>query len=280
MRVIRPVLFAALLSLALGSGVSAQKRPARALRRRQSNSRRSSTARSDRPPAAVSRAPRACLGDPTTYYAATASGGVWKIIRRRRHVEARLRRSADLVDRVDRGRAVEPERRLRRFRRGQHPRQRRRRQRHLQVRPTRARPGRTSGPRTGQIGTMVVHPTNPDIAFAAVLGHAFGPNTERGVYRTLDGGKSWQQVLDEGRRHRRVRRRHRPVESRNPLRRLLAGAAAAVGPDQRRPGKRPLRLARRRRRPGRRSPATGCPTASGARSASRSRRRTGAASTR
>jgi photosystem II stability/assembly factor-like uncharacterized protein len=47
----------------------------------------------------------------------------------------------------------------------------------------------------GQIGTMVVHPTNPDIAFAAVLGHAFGPNPERGVYRTTDGGKTWQRVL-------------------------------------------------------------------------------------
>jgi photosystem II stability/assembly factor-like uncharacterized protein len=47
----------------------------------------------------------------------------------------------------------------------------------------------------GQIGQMIVHPTNPDIAFAAVLGHAFGPNPERGVYRTTDGGKTWQQVL-------------------------------------------------------------------------------------
>jgi photosystem II stability/assembly factor-like uncharacterized protein len=47
----------------------------------------------------------------------------------------------------------------------------------------------------GQIGTMVVHPKNPDIAFAAVLGHVFGPNPERGVYRTRDGGKTWQQVL-------------------------------------------------------------------------------------
>jgi photosystem II stability/assembly factor-like uncharacterized protein len=47
----------------------------------------------------------------------------------------------------------------------------------------------------GQIGTMVVHPRNADIAFAAVLGHAFGPNPERGVYRTQDGGKTWQQVL-------------------------------------------------------------------------------------
>ena len=47
----------------------------------------------------------------------------------------------------------------------------------------------------GQIGTMAVHPTNPDVAFAAVLGHPFGPNSERGVYRTRDGGRTWQQVL-------------------------------------------------------------------------------------
>jgi photosystem II stability/assembly factor-like uncharacterized protein len=47
----------------------------------------------------------------------------------------------------------------------------------------------------GQIGTMVVHPTNPNVAFAAVLGHAFGPNPERGVYRTRDGGRTWEQVL-------------------------------------------------------------------------------------
>src|SRR5919112_706059 len=47
----------------------------------------------------------------------------------------------------------------------------------------------------GQIGEMVVHPKDPDVAFAAVLGHAFGPNPERGVYRTTDGGKTWKQVL-------------------------------------------------------------------------------------
>jgi photosystem II stability/assembly factor-like uncharacterized protein len=51
----------------------------------------------------------------------------------------------------------------------------------------------------GQIGTIAVHPTNPDVAFAAVLGHAFGPNAERGVYRTKDGGKTWQQVLAKDR---------------------------------------------------------------------------------
>ena len=47
---------------------------------------------------------------------------------------------------------------------------------------------------TGQIGTMVVHPRNADIAFAAVLGHAFGPNPERGVYRTTDGGRTWSDA--------------------------------------------------------------------------------------
>ncbi|MGL6074807.1 MAG: WD40/YVTN/BNR-like repeat-containing protein [Fimbriiglobus sp.] len=47
----------------------------------------------------------------------------------------------------------------------------------------------------GQIGTMAVHPTNPDVAYAAVLGHAFGPNAERGIYRTKNGGKTWDRVL-------------------------------------------------------------------------------------
>jgi photosystem II stability/assembly factor-like uncharacterized protein len=47
----------------------------------------------------------------------------------------------------------------------------------------------------GQIGTIVVDPRNPDVAFAAVLGKPFGPNPERGVYRTRDGGKTWQRIL-------------------------------------------------------------------------------------
>lgn len=49
----------------------------------------------------------------------------------------------------------------------------------------------------GQIGTITVHPKDADICFAAVLGHAFGPNTERGVYRTKDGGKTWERVLSK-----------------------------------------------------------------------------------
>jgi photosystem II stability/assembly factor-like uncharacterized protein/outer membrane murein-binding lipoprotein Lpp len=48
---------------------------------------------------------------------------------------------------------------------------------------------------TQQIGAIRVHPANPDVAYVAAIGHAFGPNRERGVYRTTDGGKSWSKVL-------------------------------------------------------------------------------------
>src|SRR6476620_6918833 len=45
------------------------------------------------------------------------------------------------------------------------------------------------------IGKVRVHPDNPDIVYVAALGHAFGPNKERGVYKSVDGGKSWTQTL-------------------------------------------------------------------------------------
>ncbi|MGB8660027.1 MAG: hypothetical protein WCA94_08020, partial [Candidatus Acidiferrum sp.] len=48
---------------------------------------------------------------------------------------------------------------------------------------------------THHIGRIVIHPKNPDIVYAAALGHLWGPNPERGVYKTTDGGKTWNQVL-------------------------------------------------------------------------------------
>jgi photosystem II stability/assembly factor-like uncharacterized protein len=48
---------------------------------------------------------------------------------------------------------------------------------------------------TETVSKIRVHPTNPDLVYAAVLGHAYGPNPERGVFRSRDGGKTWQQVL-------------------------------------------------------------------------------------
>jgi photosystem II stability/assembly factor-like uncharacterized protein len=49
--------------------------------------------------------------------------------------------------------------------------------------------------RTGRISRMVINPKNPDIVFACALGHGYGPQPERGIFRTSDGGKSWTQVL-------------------------------------------------------------------------------------
>lgn len=46
-----------------------------------------------------------------------------------------------------------------------------------------------------QIGALVVDPNDPNIVLVAALGHAFGPNAERGVFRTTDGGKTWSKVL-------------------------------------------------------------------------------------
>jgi photosystem II stability/assembly factor-like uncharacterized protein len=42
---------------------------------------------------------------------------------------------------------------------------------------------------------IVIHPRNPDIVWVAVMGHLFGPNEERGVYKTTDGGKTWKRTL-------------------------------------------------------------------------------------
>ncbi|MBX2822929.1 MAG: glycosyl hydrolase [Rhodothermaceae bacterium] len=50
-------------------------------------------------------------------------------------------------------------------------------------------------PEAGQIGSMVVHPTDPNLVYAAALGHPFGPNPDRGVYRSYDGGTTWEKVL-------------------------------------------------------------------------------------
>ena len=48
---------------------------------------------------------------------------------------------------------------------------------------------------TRQVGRLQVDPTNPDIAYVAALGDAWGPNPDRGVFRTRDGGGTWQKVL-------------------------------------------------------------------------------------
>ncbi len=49
--------------------------------------------------------------------------------------------------------------------------------------------------KTGRIGRIVIDPTNPDIVLAAAMGHLYGPQQERGVFRTTDGGTTWDRVL-------------------------------------------------------------------------------------
>src|SRR5438270_6566611 len=51
---------------------------------------------------------------------------------------------------------------------------------------------------TRQISRIVVDPRNADVVFVGALGHAYGPNAERGVYKSSDGGTHWTKVLDQG----------------------------------------------------------------------------------
>ena len=50
-------------------------------------------------------------------------------------------------------------------------------------------------PASGRIGRIVVNPTDPGIVYAAALGHLYGPQEEKGIFRTTDGGDSWERVL-------------------------------------------------------------------------------------
>jgi photosystem II stability/assembly factor-like uncharacterized protein len=52
-----------------------------------------------------------------------------------------------------------------------------------------------------RISAIVVHPQNPDVVYVGALGHAFGPNEERGVFMTVDGGKTWTRTLYVDREH-------------------------------------------------------------------------------
>jgi photosystem II stability/assembly factor-like uncharacterized protein len=51
---------------------------------------------------------------------------------------------------------------------------------------------------TRQISRIVIDAQNADVAYVAALGHAYGPNAERGVYKTTDGGAHWSKILDQG----------------------------------------------------------------------------------
>src|SRR5680860_829412 len=74
---------------------------------------------------------------------------------------------------------------------------------------------------TRGIGKVRVDPRNPDVVFVAAFGHAHGPNPERGLYRSPNGGQSWELVLSRGRMRARTTCRSIPT--------ILAGCLPAPG---------------------------------------------------
>ena len=55
--------------------------------------------------------------------------------------------------------------------------------------------GKYSLQESHHIGRIILHPKNPDILWVASLGHLYSPSTERGIYKSTDGGKSWENKL-------------------------------------------------------------------------------------
>src|SRR5216684_9348002 len=49
---------------------------------------------------------------------------------------------------------------------------------------------------TRQISRIVIDPQNPSVVYVGALGHAYGPNEQRGIYKSIDGGRRWSKVLD------------------------------------------------------------------------------------
>ena len=103
------------------------------------------------------------------------------------------------------------------------------RHRHLQVRPTPARPGSTSGRRTARSARWRSIRRTRTSPLPRCSARRSAPNKERGVYRTTDGGKTWQQVLFKDDETGASDVAFDPNNPRIALRRPVAGAALALG---------------------------------------------------
>ena len=178
-------------------------------------SRRSGSARSGRRAwAGVSTTSRCPTAIPTSSTRLRGRRSV-QVREQRHHLGAGVRRTRDGVDRRHRDSSDQPEHRLRRHRRSRTTGRPRRSATASTRPPTAARPSRTSAcSETQTIARIVIDPQNPETVYVAVPGHLFGPNKERGVYKTTDGGRNWnlRQV------HRRGHRlhRHRDRSGRTP----------------------------------------------------------------
>ena len=97
------------------------------------------------------------------------------------------------------------------------------------------------------IGRICVDPTNPDVVFAGAQGHLWGPNEERGVYRTTDGGKTWKKVLYIDKNTGCSDLAMDPSNPEDPLCRDVEVPAQSLLLLQRRRDERPVQDGRRRR---------------------------------
>ena len=118
--------------------------------------------------------------------------------------------------------------------------------------------------KTFQIGRIVIHPKDPNIVYVGALGRLYGPNEERGLFKTTDGGKTWEKVLYVDDKTGVIDMRHAPDRPRHADRRRVGAAARRV-----------RQLARRRCRSPTASTAT-TRSANGAQAAASTRRPTAA----
>ncbi len=98
-----------------------------------------------------------------------------------------------------------------------------------------------------QIARVVIHPTDPNTVFVAAMGHPYGASEERGVYRTRDGGRTWEKVLYVNATTTAHAGGVRPAKPAKPLRRPLGPPGRPVGERElQRPWLGPLQVHRRR----------------------------------
>ena len=90
------------------------------------------------------------------------------------------------------------------------------------------------------ISKIRIHPTNPDIVYVAAFGQYYGPSDERGVFKSVDGGKDMEENALSRSANRRRGHRHRCEQSERDLRGAVGGVPHRVPDVERRPGQRPL----------------------------------------
>ena len=95
-------------------------------------------------------------------------------------------------------------------------------------------------PETGRISRVLIHPTDPNIVYVCAEGRLTGPQEERGVFKTTDGGANWQRVLFVDQNTGCSGLSMDREGSEHAARRHLAGRAAHLGAVERRPRQRRL----------------------------------------